>query len=114
VATAAVVTTQIVPVGLRPADSPDTKLLPPGVSTAAMERPVSPIEVRQPVEAVQSGTSQAHTVSVFGDSIAWTLMRYLPATPGIDFRNHTVIGCGVVRGGPYRYFGQTLDQKPEC
>jgi hypothetical protein len=42
------------------------------------------------------------------------MMRYLPPTPGFEFTDHTVIGCGVVRGGPYRYAGQTLDQKPEC
>lgn len=113
VATAAVLTLQTVPVGLQP-DSPGEASLPPGVSTAALERPVSPIEVRSPIDYVQRGATNAHTVSVFGDSIAWTLMRYLPKTPGVAFMNHTVIGCGVVRGGPYRYFGETLDQKPEC
>ena len=41
-------------------------------------------------------------------------MRYLPPTPGISFLDRTTIGCGVVRGGPYRYSGQRLDQKPEC
>ena len=54
------------------------------------------------------------TVSVFGDSIAWTMMRYLPPTPGLAFTNYTTIGCGIARGGPYRYVGQTLNQKPEC
>jgi hypothetical protein len=51
---------------------------------------------------------------VFGDSIGWTLMHFLPATPGFQFIDHTVIGCSLVRGGPYRYLGQTLDQKNEC
>jgi len=50
----------------------------------------------------------------FGDSVAWTLMRYLPPTPGINFLDRTTIGCGVVRGGPYRYSGVSLEQKPEC
>ena len=53
-------------------------------------------------------------VAVFGDSVAWTLMRYLPPTPGLSFTNYTTIGCGVARGGPYRYAGETLNQKPEC
>lgn len=54
------------------------------------------------------------TVDVFGDSIAWTLMRYLPDTPGVTFIDHTALGCGVVRGGPYRYFGDVSDQRPQC
>ncbi len=41
-------------------------------------------------------------------------MHYLPSTPGFHFVDHTVIGCSLVRGGPYRYLGQTLDQKGEC
>jgi hypothetical protein len=53
-------------------------------------------------------------VDVFGDSIAWTLTHYLPALPGIDVRDHTVLGCGVVQGGPYRYFGQPYPDKPSC
>jgi hypothetical protein len=53
-------------------------------------------------------------VAVFGDSIAWTLMRYLPQTPGLSFANYTTIGCGIARGGPYEYVGQELEQKPEC
>ncbi|MGH3970187.1 MAG: SGNH/GDSL hydrolase family protein, partial [Mycobacterium sp.] len=53
-------------------------------------------------------------VSVFGDSIGWTWMHYLPPTPGITFLDHTVIGCSLVRGTPYRYVGQTLEQRSEC
>ena len=54
------------------------------------------------------------TVSVFGDSIGWTWMHYLPPTPGFAFLDHTVIGCSLVRGTPYRYVGQTLEQRSEC
>ncbi|CPR12940.1 acyltransferase [Mycobacterium bohemicum DSM 44277] len=54
------------------------------------------------------------TVSVFGDSIGWTWMHYLPPTPGFAFLDHTVIGCSLVRGTPYRYIGQTLEQRSEC
>ncbi|OOK63393.1 putative acyltransferase domain protein [Mycobacterium kansasii] len=25
-----------------------------------------------------------------------------------------MIGCSLVRGTPYRYIGQTLEQRPEC
>jgi hypothetical protein len=51
---------------------------------------------------------------VFGDSIAWTLMRYLPLVPGIRFTDHTVLGCGIITGGPYRYFGAQYPDSPTC
>ena len=70
-----------------------------------------PVELRSPSGQLAPGTKR---VAVFGDSVAWTLMRYLPPTPGLSFTNYTTIGCGVARGGPYRYAGETLNQKPEC
>jgi hypothetical protein len=33
---------------------------------------------------------------------------------GVDVVNRGVWGCGIVRGGPYRYVGQTHDQLPQC
>ncbi len=74
----------------------------------------SPPGTRPARAVVQRDPRRPFTVSVFGDSIGWTLMHYLPSTPGFHFVDHTVIGCSLVRGGPYRYLGQTLDQKGEC
>lgn len=106
-ATAAVVTMTVMPVGVsmhRPAEGPL-------IDTAALIAPEIPVEVAAPARQRAPGDVR---VSVFGDSIAWTLMRYLPATPGFDFTDHTTIGCGIARGGPYEYVGQELEQKPEC
>jgi hypothetical protein len=88
--------------------------LPPGVSAVAAVSPSPPANFVAAAPAAQRDPNRPFTVSVFGDSIAWTLMHYLPATPGFDFVDHTVIGCSLVRGGPYKYLGQTLDPKPEC
>jgi peptidoglycan/LPS O-acetylase OafA/YrhL len=113
VATAVAVTVVVVPVG----DSQSAAIassLPPGISPAAAVSPAAPPETVRPAGAPQHDGPRLHTVSVFGDSVAWTLMRYLPPTRGTTFIDHTTIGCGIVRGGPYRYQGQTLDQKPEC
>jgi peptidoglycan/LPS O-acetylase OafA/YrhL len=111
VATAVAVTMLVVPAGSkrgRPLDGS----LPPGVSPVAV---VSPSPPAGPARAVaQRDPRRPFTVSVFGDSIGWTLMHYLPSTPGLHFVDHTVIGCSLVRGGPYRYLDQTLDQKTEC
>jgi lysophospholipase L1-like esterase len=70
-----------------------------------------PVAVGAPPTRLAPGT---RTVAVFGDSVAWTLMRYLPATPGFRFSDYTTIGCGIARGGPYRSAGETVNQKPEC
>jgi hypothetical protein len=77
--------------------------------SAAAVMPEVPIAVRSAPSA-----PGIRTVAVFGDSVAWTMMRYLPSTPGFTFVDYTTIGCGIARGGPYRYFGATLAQKPEC
>lgn len=105
-ATAAAVTMLVLPVGVKPDDAQPTS----DIDSAALVLPERPVEVRAQAQ-LPAGT---RTVAVFGDSIAWTLMRYLPPTPGLSFTNYTTIGCGIARGGPYRYFGDTLNQKPEC
>ena len=103
-ATAVAVAIVVVPVGTRiDPSSPD-------ITQAAL---VAPVETVRAAAPSHTGPRE-HTVSVFGDSIGWTMMRYLPPTPGISFLDRTTIGCGLVRGGPYRYSGQSLEQKPEC
>ena len=101
-ATAVAVTMVVVPQATRTGAGPV-----PDVSAAAL------VETVRPAPPAHAGP-RPHTVAVFGDSIAWTIMRYLPPTPGISFLDRTTIGCGVVRGGPYRYSGRSLEQKPEC
>lgn len=110
VASAAAVTMLVVPVGAGPGLREIG--LPPGVSAVAAVSP-SPPEASQPAPGPRD-PNRPFTVSVFGDSIGWTLMHYLPPTPGFRFIDHTVIGCSLVRGTPYRYIGQTLEQRAEC
>ncbi|HEU4360443.1 MAG TPA: acyltransferase family protein [Mycobacterium sp.] len=111
--TAVAVMVLIVPVGQRPSVNPVAGP-PPDVASAAAVL-TSPPNGNQPARpAGQRDPNRPRTVSVFGDSIAATLMHYLPATPGYRFVDHTIIGCSIVRAGPYRYSGKTLEQKPEC
>ncbi|MGA7051857.1 MAG: acyltransferase family protein [Mycobacterium sp.] len=108
VASAAAVTLMVIPMGAGPGLREAG--LPPGVSAVAAVSPSPPGRVRpRPRDP-----NRPFTVSVFGDSIGWTWMHYLPPTPGFAFLDHTVIGCSLVRGTPYRYIGQTLEQRPEC
>ena len=111
VASAAAVTLLVVPVGTGPGLREAG--LPPGVSSVAAVSP-SPPGGSHPGPVGPRDPHRPFTVSVFGDSIGWTWMHYLPPTPGFAFVDHTVIGCSLVRGTPYRYIGQTLEQRPEC
>lgn len=106
VASAAAVTLFVIPVGTGPGLREGG--LPPGVSAVAAVSPSPPGGSRP------RDPNRPFTVSVFGDSIGWTWMHYLPQTPGFAFLDHTVIGCSLVRGTPYRYIGQTLEQRQEC
>jgi peptidoglycan/LPS O-acetylase OafA/YrhL len=70
-------------------------------------QPHPPMRTRRPGEPV--------VVDVFGDSVAWTLVSYLPRHPELDVRNRTQMGCGISRTAPYRYFGQLYAQlMPSC
>jgi hypothetical protein len=54
---------------------------------------------------------------VIGDSLASLLAQRLAAEAGpydVDLVDRAVWGCGIVRGGPYRYVGQVDDQMPKC
>lgn len=112
VASAAAATMLVIPVGTGPGLREVG--LPPGVSAVAAVSPSPPEPVAPGPAAAPRDPNRPFTVSVFGDSIGWTMMHYLPATPGFRFIDHTVIGCSLVRGTPYRYIGQTLEQRPEC
>ena len=107
-ATAAAVTMLVLPVGAKPgrrARGSRRRLRGAGLSRRCRSR----------CDRRRGSSPQARgRVAVFGDSVAWTMMRYLPPTPGLSFTNYTTIGCGIARGGPYRYAGETLNQKPEC
>jgi hypothetical protein len=56
-------------------------------------------------------------VMVVGDSVGLTLTEGLTSSASrydISFANDAVLGCGLVRGGPYRYFGQVSKQLSTC
>lgn len=114
-ATAVAVTVFVVPVVERPAAQTG---LTPDVAAAAAVSPSPPSprsESAKPrPQPLRHDPNRPRTVSVFGDSIGWTLMHYLPATPGYDFIDHTVVGCSIVRAGPYRWAGKTIEQGPDC
>ncbi|CAM4466832.1 O-acetyltransferase OatA [Mycobacterium basiliense] len=112
VATAAAATMLVVPVGIGPGLREVG--LPPGVSAVAAISPSPPGPSQVGPAVGPRDPNRPFTVSVFGDSIGWTMMHYLPPTPGFRFIDHTVIGCSLVRGTPYRYAGKTLEQRSEC
>jgi peptidoglycan/LPS O-acetylase OafA/YrhL len=91
---------------------------PPGLTAGSQLVGVGgtspPTPAKPATTAHTKRAGQPLTVDVFGDSIGWTLVHYLPATPGFQFKDRTALGCGIVRGGPYRYFGHVSEQQPRC
>jgi peptidoglycan/LPS O-acetylase OafA/YrhL len=68
-----------------------------------------------PTPTRHRAAGQPVVVDVFGDSIAWSLVAYLPKYRGLDVRDRTALGCGVTRAAPYRYFGRTYPRvKSKC
>ena len=76
-------------------------------AVASVAAPVAagfPAPIRPPIPA-----GSPARVLVVGDSVAKTLAKRYERTArsyGLAITNAGVLGCGVVRGGPYRYFGQ--------
>ena len=106
-ATAAVASMVVVPVGVtarRRSVTTAPAYSPPLSSRRCPSRSAGP----------RSCAPGTRTVAVFGDSMAWTMMRYLPPTPGFKFVDYTTIGCGIARGGPYRSTGETLTRSPNA
>jgi peptidoglycan/LPS O-acetylase OafA/YrhL len=67
--------------------------------------------------AMTTRTPRRHgplTVAVFGDSVSLTLALYMPPEPGIRFTDYSVLGCGIVVGGPFRLQGQEWPDIPKC
>jgi peptidoglycan/LPS O-acetylase OafA/YrhL len=98
-----------VPVMVRAAGSD----LPPGTTAqaaSAAQLKAAPT-TRRPTHKAGSGPLR---VDVFGDSIGWTLAQYLPPTTGVEVVNRTTLGCGIVQGGPYNYFGQQYEETDTC
>ena len=55
-------------------------------------------------------------VMVIGDSVAKTMVDAVVGVtpPDIVFQNEGILGCGVVQGGPFTYFGASHEALPQC
>jgi len=69
-------------------------------------------------QPTRDGPRQPHLgplrVLLLGDSVALTLGQALPDYPGLSVTSEAILGCGLARGTPYRYFGSVRDGPPEC
>jgi len=95
---------------------PQVALAPPpagglAAPLSARARPAPRFPAAVPRTAARQGPL---TVDVFGDSVSLTLMLYMPPVPGIRFTDHSVLGCGIVTGGPYRHTGTQYPGNPIC
>lgn len=86
-----------------PASAPSTS--PRSTVAPATSTPTT-LDPARPLKAV-----------VLGDSVAMTVVQpigRLASERGIELVDASTLGCGVARGGPYRYFGSVKDQTAGC
>ena len=46
-------------------------------------------------------------------AVARSLGQALPDFPGLSVASEAILGCGLARGTPYRYFGSVRDEPPQ-
>ncbi|WP_205614316.1 acyltransferase family protein [Streptomyces dangxiongensis] len=93
---------------------PSTVAVPDGTATAPPrdDHSTGPVTSRPTGRHHRPGTPVSTVV--MGDSIAWTLLHYLPPTPGVAVHDVTRQGCGLALGSPYRYFGTLHSVSRRC
>ncbi|MFI7602094.1 acyltransferase family protein [Actinoplanes sp. NPDC049681] len=72
--------------------------------------PASPPPVRRPGRR----PGEQPRISIFGDSVAWTLGTYLPPQTRLDVESRGVQGCGIARLPDIRYLGVAHTNYPGC
>lgn len=98
------------PVALGPAVPPPDVIDEPAPAPAA-----APAAEASPAPAPAPAGPQS--AMLIGDSMAYTAALGLAphAAPyGFTVANEGIMGCGVVRGGPFRYFGAQRDFEARC
>jgi len=94
--------------------------VPPGVGrvrTAGSSTATGAAAAFAPLGAPARAAHVPARVMFVGDSVSDSLAEGLE-TPAARYGARTInegsLGCGVVRGGPYLYFGDIRDQLPQC
>lgn len=89
-----------------------TTAVPETTTTTALAAP-APETAPAPAPA----PTGPRTLMLIGDSMAFTAAEGLAphaGAYGFQVRNEGIMGCGVVRGGPFRYFGAQRDMEARC
>ena len=97
------------------AKTPTTETVEVAAIEAPPEVPMEPVETTAAIAPVVP--PQPWKLMLIGDSMAFTAGLGLAkhAEPhGFTLANEGINGCGVVRGGPYRYFGAERTMEARC
>ncbi|MGV4891742.1 hypothetical protein DKG34_23320 [Streptomyces sp. NWU49] len=93
---------------------PSTASTPEGTATAPPEQNHRPGRLPHRPTDRHHQPGKAVSAVIMGDSIAWSLLHYLPPTPGVALHDITRQGCGLALGSPYRYFGSLHNVSRRC
>jgi hypothetical protein len=100
-----------------PSSASSTSTSSSSTTTLAIELVEPPTTTTTAIEPVSPAVPSPPTLMLIGDSMAFT--GGLGLAPhageyGFVLANEGINGCGVVRSGPYRYFGATREMEARC
>jgi peptidoglycan/LPS O-acetylase OafA/YrhL len=104
-----------------------TVVVVPGTSLTGSEEVAAAAAAPQaaPIDTVRANARPGRVVPanrpvkvlVVGDSVGVTLSQGMSSVSGkygVDLVDRSQLGCGIVRGNPFRYFGAVQAEPPEC
>jgi peptidoglycan/LPS O-acetylase OafA/YrhL len=109
----AVLATVPPPVPPTPAIDLDQALAVP-TAEARTRAPRAVATTPPPVQRPGRRAGDKPRISIFGDSVAWTLGTYLPSQTKLDVEARGVQGCGIARLPEIRYIGFAHTNYPGC
>jgi len=96
-----------------PVPPPPKVDLAPVLAIPPTKASVSP-QTPPPVRRADRRPGERPRISIFGDSVAWSLGTYLPEQTELDIKARGIQGCGIARLPDIRYIGFAHTNYPGC
>ncbi|MGK5682150.1 acyltransferase family protein [Actinoplanes sp. URMC 104] len=93
---------------------PSTAPLPDTSPALGASRPPAATSPPAPVDRPGRRAGDKPRISIFGDSVAWSLGTYLPEQTRLEVKARGVQGCGIARLPDIRYIGEPHTNYPGC
>jgi hypothetical protein len=67
-----------------------------------------------PIQRANRKPGEDPRITIFGDSVSWTLAAYMQEFPGLKITNQALAGCGIARLPDIIYIGEPHTNYVEC